>query len=91
MIVLSAIPGLGTFAYLAARPLRSNRLLLRTTADALLQKTLRRLYERTGLRRLIARPASSPAAGIAGSSAPQSHTGGAGRLLETAAAAPECR
>ena len=54
--LLSAVPGFGTFAYLAAKPVRSNRLLLRATADAALTKVPWRLYARTGLPRLIARP-----------------------------------
>jgi membrane-associated phospholipid phosphatase len=56
VMLLSAMPGVGSFAYLAAKPMRSNRLLLRTVADALLQKAPWNLYTRTGLRRLIARP-----------------------------------
>jgi hypothetical protein len=54
--LLSAVPGFGTFAYLAAKPVRSNRLVLRATADVALQKLPWRLYHRTGLPRLIARP-----------------------------------
>jgi membrane-associated phospholipid phosphatase len=57
VILLGAVPGIGGFAYLAARPIRANRLLLRATADAALAKTPWRLYERSGLRRLVARPA----------------------------------
>lgn len=57
VIVLSAIPGFGGFAYLAARPVRSNRLLLRATVDAVMQKSPWRLYQRSGLQRLVARPA----------------------------------
>ncbi|MBA2277040.1 MAG: phosphatase PAP2 family protein, partial [Chloroflexia bacterium] len=56
VIALSAIPGVGSFAYLAAKPVRANRLLLRTVTDAALLKAPRDLYERTGLRRRIARP-----------------------------------
>ena len=56
VVALSAVPGVGSFAYLAAQPVRANRLLLRTVADAALQKIPRDLYERTGLRRRIARP-----------------------------------
>ncbi len=59
VIVLSAVPGFGTFAYLAAKPVRSNRLLLRATSDAMLTKAPWQVYERTGLRRLVARPAGA--------------------------------
>ncbi|MGH2586877.1 MAG: phosphatase PAP2 family protein [Dehalococcoidia bacterium] len=59
VIVLSAVPGFGTFAYLAAKPVRSNRLLLRATADAALKKAPWRLYERSRLHLLVSRPAGS--------------------------------
>jgi undecaprenyl-diphosphatase len=67
VIVLSAIPGFGTFAYLAAKPVRSNRLLLRATADALLRKLPWRLYRRSRLDRLIARNATQLDVAAAGS------------------------
>ncbi len=54
--LLSATPGVGSFAYLASRPVRANRLLLRTVADAALLKLPWDTYERTGLRRRVARP-----------------------------------
>lgn len=54
VIVISAIPGFGAFAYLAARPVRSNRLLMRVTIDAVMQKVPKGIYERSGLRRLVA-------------------------------------
>jgi membrane-associated phospholipid phosphatase len=54
--LLSAVPGVGSFAYLAARPVRANRLLLRTVADAALLKLPWNAYERSGLRRRVARP-----------------------------------
>ena len=57
VIALSAIPGFGAFAYLAARPVRSNRMLMRVTVDAVMLKIPKGLYERWGLRRIIA-PAS---------------------------------
>ncbi len=56
VIVLSAVPGFGSFAYLAAKPVRANRLLLRSLTDAVMKKVPWNLYERTGLRRFIARP-----------------------------------
>jgi hypothetical protein len=55
-MVLAAIPGFGSFAYLGAKPVRANRLLLRALADAAGRKAPWRLYERIGLRRLVARP-----------------------------------
>jgi membrane-associated phospholipid phosphatase len=53
VMLLAAIPGFGAFAYLAAGPVRSNRLLVRVTFDALMFKVPWRLYERTGLRRVV--------------------------------------
>jgi membrane-associated phospholipid phosphatase len=54
VIVLSTIPGFGAFAYLAARPVRSNRMLMRVAVDAVMLKLPKGIYERSGLRRLIA-------------------------------------
>lgn len=70
VLMIAAVPGFGTFAYLAAKPVRSNRLLLRTLADAALQKVPWNMYERSHLRRFVVRPGhavenvawSSPAA-----------------------------
>ncbi len=59
VVVLSAVPGFGSFAYLAAKPVRGNRLLLRAVGDSALGKTPWNLYERSGLRRIIARPLPS--------------------------------
>jgi undecaprenyl-diphosphatase len=56
VIVLAAVPGFGSFAYLAAKPVRANRLLLRTLTDAVMKKVPWNLYQRSGLRRLVARP-----------------------------------
>lgn len=53
VIALAAIPGFGAFAYLAAGPIRSNRLLMRLTVDAVMFKMPWRLYERTGMRRVM--------------------------------------
>lgn len=53
VIVLAAVPGFGAFAYLAAGPIRSSRLLVRVTVDAVMFKLPWRLYERTGMRRLL--------------------------------------
>jgi hypothetical protein len=62
VILLAAVPGLGAFAYLAARPVLANRLLLRVTLDATLRKAPWRLYEHSRLRRLIALPSARQAA-----------------------------
>lgn len=59
VVVLSAVPGFGSFAYLAAKPVRANRLLLRAVTDAACQKVPWRLYERSNLRRFVARPVPS--------------------------------
>jgi undecaprenyl-diphosphatase len=67
VMILSAVPGFGSFAYLAAKPVRANRLLLRTLADAVGQKVPWNLYQRTGLRRFVARPSALEAAAIAAS------------------------
>lgn len=61
VILFTLLPAIGTFAYLLSRPVRANRLLLRVTLDAVLLKVPFRLYERTRLRRLVARPAGSRA------------------------------
>jgi hypothetical protein len=53
VIALGAIPGFGAFAYLAAGPIRKNRLLMRLTVDAVMFKMPWRLYERTGMRRVL--------------------------------------
>jgi undecaprenyl-diphosphatase len=58
VILLAAVPGFGAFAYLAARPVLANRLLLRVTLDAALQKAPWKLYEHSRLRRVIALPAN---------------------------------
>jgi undecaprenyl-diphosphatase len=61
VIVLSAIPGIGSFAYLTAKPVRSNRLLFRAAGDVALRKLPWRLYDRSHLARFIARPAGAVA------------------------------
>lgn len=53
VIALAAIPGFGAFSYLAAGPIRKNRLLMRLTVDAVMFKMPWRLYERTGMRRVM--------------------------------------
>ncbi|MGH2559369.1 MAG: phosphatase PAP2 family protein [Thermomicrobiales bacterium] len=56
VMFLAGIPGVGSFAYLASKPVRANRLLLRVLADAALAKAPWRLYARTGIRRYVVRP-----------------------------------
>jgi hypothetical protein len=55
VLLFAALPGIGTFSYLASGPVLANRLLVRVAVDAILLKLPWRLYERTGLRRLLAR------------------------------------
>lgn len=59
VLLIAGMPGIGTFAYLAARPMRTNPLLLRVALDAALLKLPWRIYERTGLRWVIARPSAA--------------------------------
>ena len=56
VVLIAAMPGIGTFAYLASGPIRANHLLLRVGLDAVLLKLPWRVYERTGLRWVNARP-----------------------------------
>ena len=59
VIALAAIPGFGTFAYVASKPIRSNRLLVRVMLDAAMAKVPWNLYQRSGMRRIVARTATS--------------------------------
>ncbi len=59
VLLFAAIPDIGTFSYLASGPVRSNRLLVRVALDAVLVKLPWHVYERIGLRRVIARPAAT--------------------------------
>ncbi len=63
VLLLSAVPGFGSFAYLAARPVQADRLLIRLIADASLKKVPWDLYGRTGTRRFVARPAGAAVSG----------------------------
>jgi membrane-associated phospholipid phosphatase len=56
VMLVAAIPGLGTVAYLASEPIRRNRLMMRVMADAALFKLPKGLYHKTGTRKWIARP-----------------------------------
>jgi undecaprenyl-diphosphatase len=60
VMLLSATPGVGSFAYLASKPIRADRLLLRVLLDAVLMRVPKRLYERSGGRRLVARAPGTP-------------------------------
>lgn len=57
VMLVAAMPGLGTVAYLASEPIRRNRLMMRVMADAALFKLPKGLYHKTGTRKWIARPA----------------------------------
>jgi hypothetical protein len=59
VLIIAGMPGIGTFAYLASRPMRTNPLLLRVALDAALLKFPWQIYERTGLRWVIARPSAA--------------------------------
>ncbi|MFN0095797.1 MAG: phosphatase PAP2 family protein [Dehalococcoidia bacterium] len=53
VLLLAAMPGVGTFSYLASPPMRQNTAVLRLVLDRIGQKAPARLYTRTGLRRLV--------------------------------------
>lgn len=55
--LLAVVPFLGSYAYLAAPPLRANGLLLRVVIDAAFLTVPWHLYERSHLRAIVARPA----------------------------------
>ncbi|HET9660697.1 MAG TPA: hypothetical protein VFP05_10240, partial [Thermomicrobiales bacterium] len=57
VMLVAAIPGFGTVAYLASEPIRRNRLMMRVMADAVLFKLPKGLYLKSGARKWIARPA----------------------------------
>jgi hypothetical protein len=59
VLLIAGMPAIGTFAYLASRPMRTNPLLLRVALDAALLKLPWQVYERTGLRWVIARPSAA--------------------------------
>lgn len=64
VILIAGMPGIGTFAYLASKPVRSNHLLLRVGLDAVLLKLPFHVYECTGLRWVVARPNTASRAQI---------------------------
>ncbi|MGK2966067.1 MAG: phosphatase PAP2 family protein, partial [Tepidiformaceae bacterium] len=57
VILIAAMPGIGTSSYLASGPLLANRSILRVALDAVGEKFPGQVYRRTGLRRIIAKPA----------------------------------
>jgi hypothetical protein len=59
---LALVPAIGTCAYVVSPALRGETLLARAAFDAALLRVPWRLYERSRLRRLIARPAIPPVA-----------------------------
>lgn len=56
VMLVAAVPGLGSVAYLASEPIRRNRLMLRVMADAALFKLPKGLYQKSGTRKWIAAP-----------------------------------
>jgi hypothetical protein len=62
VLTLALVPGAGAFAYLAAKPFHTHHLLARVALDAAFQKLPKRVYERSGLRGAIARPAGTATA-----------------------------
>lgn len=63
VLLLTCVPAIGTFAYLASRPCRAHQLLARVALDAALLRLPGRVYARTGLRSVIVRqvdPAATP-------------------------------
>lgn len=57
VMIVAAIPGAGSVAYLASEPIRRNRLMMRVMTDAMLYKLPKQLYLKSGTRKWIARPA----------------------------------
>lgn len=57
VMIVAAIPGAGSVAYLASEPIRRNRLMMRVMTDAMLFKLPKQVYLKSGTRKWIARPA----------------------------------
>jgi membrane-associated phospholipid phosphatase len=53
VIVIAAMPGIGTFSYMASKPMREQAKVARLVLDAGGEKLPWRLYERLGLRRIV--------------------------------------
>jgi hypothetical protein len=56
VLLIAALPGIGTFSYLASGPILTNHQLWRVAIDTVGMKLPFRVYERLGFRRIIARP-----------------------------------
>jgi len=66
VVALAALPGFGTFSYLASAPVRKNHLLARVILDAVGEKLPFHVYRKFGFKRLIARrPNGTSASGRA--------------------------
>ena len=63
VILVAAMPGIGTFAYVVSGPMRSNRTLVRVIFDSVGEKVPFHLYRRVGLRRIIAGKPHYPSPG----------------------------
>lgn len=59
VMLVAAIPGAGSVAYLASEPIRRNRLMMRVMTDAMLFKLPKQVYLKSGTRKWIARPAQA--------------------------------
>lgn len=55
VILVAALPGVGTFSYLFSWPVLANHAILRVALDAVGEKFPWQMYRRSGLRRVIAR------------------------------------
>lgn len=60
VLLVAALPGFGTFCYMASGPILRNHMVLRLGLDAAGLKVPFRLYERMGFRRVVAPPARRP-------------------------------
>jgi hypothetical protein len=56
VLLITCLPGIGTFAYLASKPFRAHHLLVRVALDAVLLKLPKGIYQRSGARPIVARP-----------------------------------
>ncbi len=70
VLLITCMPGIGTFAYLASRPFRAHHLLVRVALDAVLLKLPKRVYERSGARPILARPPSRAASDTVSAESP---------------------
>jgi hypothetical protein len=59
VLLITCLPGVGTFAYLASKPFRAHHLLTRVALDAVLLKLPKDVYRRTGARPILTRPATT--------------------------------